>query len=273
MKKLLILGAGDVARRALPLLHDFIIDAPTRAEFDLDAPLFERLLRDADALLYTVPPPNVGGVDVRMARLLAFWREHGGAPQHLVYISTSGVYGDCAGDWVDESRALAPQSPRALRRVDAEAQLRTFAAVMGASLSILRAPGIYAAERLPLQRIRDGVPILHAVEDAFSNHVHADDLAAMCVAALRQPCGIEAYNACDDVPIKMGDWFCALAQYAALPLPPRVSRAELEAQVSAMQWSFVRESRRLSNHKIKRDLGVQLRYSSVLDFLVFLTHK
>ena len=268
MKKLLILGAGDVARRALPLLHDFTIDAPARAEFDLDAPLFERLPRDVDALLYTVPPPNVGEVDVRMERLLAFWREHGGAPQHLVYISTSGVYGDCAGEWVDESRVLNAQSARAVRRVDAELQLRSFALAHDISLSVLRAPGIYAAERLPLQRIRDGVPILHAVEDAFSNHIHADDLAAMCVAALRAPRGVEAYNACDDVPIKMGDWFCALAQYAGLPPPPRVSRAELEAQVSAMQWSFVRESRRLSNHKIKRDLGVQLRYSSVLDFLL-----
>jgi nucleoside-diphosphate-sugar epimerase len=138
---------------------------------------------------------------------------------------------------------------------------------MNVSLTILRAPGIYALERLPLQRLRDKTPILLESEDGYSNHIHADDLANMCAAALKQPQGVQIYHACDDVPLKMGDWFCALADATGLEPPERVSKSALMAKVSAMQWSFVRESRQLSNHKIKQGLGVTLRYPSVLDFL------
>ncbi|MGL4766655.1 MAG: SDR family oxidoreductase [Formosimonas sp.] len=268
MKKLLILGLGDVAKRALSSLTDWEITAPMRVQFDLDTPDFTYLPREAAALLYTVPPRADGVADMRLMNLLKYWRAHGGAPRHVVYISTSGVYGDCAGAWVDESRPLNPESERAVLRVNAERQWQNFAHELGLSLTILRAPGIYAAGRLPLQRLRDGVPILHADEDAFSNHIHADDLAHMCVAALNRPRGVVVYNACDDQPIKMGDWFCAVAQKTGLPMPIRMSKDEVQQQVTPTQWSFMRESRRLSNHKIKRDLPIRLRYSTALDFLL-----
>lgn len=281
LKKLLIIGLGDVARRALPLLREewgvvatqrqlHCVTGVSCLNLDLDAPdagAFGVLPSDVDAVLYTAPPQNHGVVDVRMAAVLAHWLAHGGAPKHVVYISTTGVYGDCGGAWVDERATLSPESGRAQRRVDAEQQLRAFVAQTGATLTILRAPGIYALERLPVDRVRRGVPVLSEAEDGFSNHIHADDLAMMCVAALNKPCGVVAYNACDDVPMKMGEWFTRLAQAANLPVPPRMSRSELERAVPPLQWSFMRESRRLSNEGIKRDLGVVLRYPSVLAFL------
>ena len=280
-KKLLVIGLGDVARRALPLLgagwdvvatqrqrHD--VAGVSCLSLDLDAPeaaAFGVLPDDVDAVLYTAPPPNDGVVDTRMVAVLAHWLSHGGAPKHVVYISTTGVYGDCGGAWLDEQAALNPESGRAVRRVDAERQLRDFAVKTGATLTILRAPGIYALERLPTDRLRRGVPVLNEVEDGFSNHIHADDLAMMCVAALNRPHGVSVYNACDDVPMKVGEWFTHLALMANLPIPARVSRAELERTVPPLQWSFMRESRRLLNANIKRDLDVSLRYPSALDFL------
>lgn len=280
-KKLLVIGLGDVARRALPLLGEGWgvlatqrqwADVPgvSSLQLDLDASdsrAFDVLPSGVDALLYTAPPPNMGDGDARMASVLAHWLAYGGAPKHVVYISTTGVYGDCGGAWVDETAVLNPESGRAVRRVDAELQLRDFAAQTGVTVTILRAPGIYALERLPTDRLRRGVPVLNEEEDGFSNHIHADDLAMMCVAALNQPQGVAVYNACDDVPMKMGEWFTRLAQVANLPLPPRMSRMELERSVPSLQWSFMRESRRLSNASIKRDLGVVLRYPSVVGFL------
>ncbi|TDR27843.1 SDR family oxidoreductase [Hydromonas duriensis] len=278
LNKLLIIGLGDVARRALPALErDWRVWATQRQIVplkkvtsivcDLDDANFDMLPKSAQAVLYTAPPPHVGRCDTRLAALLSHWLAHGGAPRHLVYISTSGVYGDCAGAWVDETCPLNPESERAVRRADAERQLMDFAKRHGMTLTILRAPGIYSLERLPLERLRRGLPVLNEDEDGFSNHIHADDLAMMCVAALAQPSGIKVYNASDDLPLKMGDWFCLLAKAAGLPAPPRMERTALEAALPPMQWSFVRESRRLSNEKIKNELAVRLRYPSVKHFL------
>ena len=285
VKRLLVIGLGDVARRALPLLgagwgvvatqrQQHVAAGVSGVVLDLDAvnaDALDGLPDEVDALLYTAPPPSSGAVDSRMAVVLGHWRANGGAPKHVVYISTTGVYGDCGGAWMDEEAALHPESDRARRRVDAEQQLRAFVAEVGATLTILRAPGIYALERLPLDRLRRGVPVLSEAEDGFSNHIHADDLAMMCVAALNKPQAVVVYHACDDVPMKMGEWFTRLAQATNLPVPPRMGRAELERAVPPLQWSFMRESRRLSNARIKRDLGVVLRYPSVVDFLM--THQ
>lgn len=279
VKKLLIVGLGDVARRTLPLLgSDWQVVATCRGGVDItgfelvyvdldDVDSLRHLPVDVDVVLYTVPPPSSGVIDVRMSAFLSFWRKVAYAPAHFVYISTTGVYGDCSGAWVDELTELDPQSARAVRRVSAESQLREFAAEAGMSLTVLRAPGIYALERLPLERIRKGLPVLSESEDSFSNHIHGDDLAMMCVAALLRPRGVVAYNACDDLPLKMGEWFTQLAAAAGLPTPPRISLIEAANCLSALQWSFMRESRRLSNAKIKIELAVTLRYPTVLDFL------
>ncbi len=175
MQRLLVVGYGDLARRAAPLLAPrFAITALSRkAGFDLDqrATLASSA---ADALLHCVPPPPHGERDARTAQLLAALDEQRVAPKRLVYVSTSGVYGDCAGERVAETRPLNPQTPRARRRADAERQLEHWCAARGTALVILRAPGIYAADRLPLERLRAGAPVLRREDDVYTSHIHAD---------------------------------------------------------------------------------------------------
>jgi nucleoside-diphosphate-sugar epimerase len=180
-----------------------------------------------------------------------------------VYISTSGVYGDCGGDVVDETRPLRPQTARAKRRVDAERQLRGWGARAGVRVTIVRAPGIYAAGRLPLERLTRGTPALNADEDSFVNHVHADDLARIVVAALRRGQANRSYNATDDVPQRMGDYFDLVADVFGLPRPPRIAREEARRTMPPQLYSFMNESRRLSNRRLKRELKIALRYPSV----------
>ncbi|MEQ6292349.1 SDR family oxidoreductase [Vogesella sp. GCM10023246] len=281
MRTLLIIGAGDIARRALPLLtrHWRIIALlrrpeqcaqwrelgalPLLADLDVGRSL-SRLAGLADAVLYTAPPPDSGQHDPRLRKVLSQLAKTASLPQRFVYISTSGVYGNAAGDWLDESRPLQPQSPRAQRRVDAERQLRAFAMLHGCALTILRAPGIYAAERLPLSRFASQAPLIAADEDSISNHIHADDLARLCAAALRQTRGgIRVYNASDSLPLAVGEWYDKLADTLGYPRLPRLSRAQVQQQVSPGLWSFMAESRRLSNARLLRELPGCLRYPTV----------
>jgi nucleoside-diphosphate-sugar epimerase len=186
-------------------------------------------------------------------------------PQHLVYISTTGVYGDCAGALIDETRALHPQTGRARRRVDAERHLREWGRRSGVRISVLRAPGIYSESRLPLKRLAEGVPALLADEDGYSNHVHAQDLARMAVAALRFGHAGRMYNASDDSVLKMGEYFDLVADHCGLPRPPRLSRAEANTRIAPNMLSFMNESRRLSNRRLKTELRFKLRYPTVRD--------
>jgi nucleoside-diphosphate-sugar epimerase len=215
-------------------------------------------------VLHLAPPGESGERDQRSANLIAALSPQ--PPERLVYISTSGVYGDCGGAWVDEDRPLAPKNLRALRRVDAERTLFAWGRQCGVSVSVLRVPGIYAAERLPLMQLRRGAPVLRAEDDVYTNHIHADDLAAACRAALVRGAGGRAYNASDDSEIKMGDYFDLVADRAHLRRPPRIARTAAEAgAISEGLMSFMRESRRLSNTRMKAELGVRLRYPSVYE--------
>ena len=180
-----------------------------------------------------------------------------------MYISTTGVYGDCAGAQIDETRPRCPQSERALRRVDAENQLRDWGKRNAVAISILRAPGIYAADRLPLDRLQRGLPALRAEDDVFTNHIHADDLARACLAALRHGRGGRACNVVDDSELRMGDYFDAVADAFALPRPPRLARADAAACLSPAQLSFMGESRRIGNRRLKNELKVRLAYPLV----------
>ena len=183
----------------------------------------------------------------------------------MIYISTSGVYGDCAGERVDETRPARPVTPRAQRRVDAERQLRRFGRRPGVRVSILRAPGIYASDRLPLERLQKGVKALRGEEDVFTNHIHADDLAMLTCAALRFGRANRCYNASDDSEMKMGDYFDLVADRFGLPRAPRISRREAQQSLSPLQLSFMGESRRLDNRRAKRELRAQWRYPHVAD--------
>lgn len=277
MRRLLIIGCGDVVRRVLPqLVRRWRVYALVRERDpalralgvvqitgDLDrAASLRRLVGLAHAVLHSAPPFEGAEEDSRTRRLIAVLRR-GSLPRRLVYISTSGVYGDCAGDRVFETRRLAPRTARARRRVSAETLLRRFGRESVCAVSILRAPGIYAADRLPLERLRRGLPLLLPEEDIHTNHIHAEDLGRACLAALEHGGAGRAYNAADDSDIAMGDWFDKLADAFALPHPPRVTRAEAERVLPPVQLSFMRESRRLDNARLKTELRLRLRYPTV----------
>ena len=268
MKRLLVIGFGDVAHRTAALLPERIeVRAVSRTRgMDLDRP--ETLLPHAgwaDTLLYCAPPPNEGYTDSRTASLLAALEAGGILPRRLVYISTSGVYGDCGGAWVNESRPVNPQTPRAVRRADAERQLLAWGELHNSAVVVLRAPGIYAADRLPVERLTQGVPALADQDDVYTNHIHADDLAAIALAALGEDAPPGIYNASDDTQMKMGDWFDLVAARFGLPKPPRVSRKEAARSIPAGILSFMGESRRLVNRKMKEGLRVNLSYPTVFE--------
>lgn len=293
MKRVLIVGCGDVAQRALPWLTQrcrvyALVRRPERAEAlralgvtpipgDLDSPRsLRRIAGLADTVLHSAPPAE-GRDDARSRRLLAALVARGSLPRSLVYISTTGVYGDCRGARVDESRPCRPASARAQRRVAAEKHLRAFvrrhakAAQRGAppasSLSILRAPGIYAADRLSLDRLRRADPVLRREEDVYTNHIHADDLAHACVLAMFRAANGRSYNICDDAELRMGDYYDAMADAFGLPRPPRASREECAARLGPMTLSFMSESRRLSNRRARQELRWQPRWPDVVEAL------
>lgn len=241
---------------------------PIPANLDVPLPL-SRFAGWATRVVYLAPPPTQGETD---PRLRAFVRALGGrrAPISWVYASTSGVYGDCQGDWVDESRPVAAQTPRAQRRVDAERTMAWVARSRTIRVSVLRVPGIYAPDReggTPRARLAQGSPVLHANEDVFTNHIHADDLARACLLALWRGATRRTFHICDDSALKMGDYYDAAAALYGLPTPPRVSWAQAQTQLSPMQLSFMAESRRLRNQRMKQELRLRLRYPQVLDGL------
>jgi nucleoside-diphosphate-sugar epimerase len=254
MERLLIAGFGDIARRARSRLaaRFEVLSISRRIGFDLDRP--ETLaIEGAEAVLHLAPPPAHGEIDSRTANLLAALEKRRILPARVVYVSTSGVYGDCGGARVDESRPIAPATPRARRRADAERQLTAWCSEKGIALVVLRAPGIYAADRLPLERLRAGAPARCAADDVYTSHIHADDLAAIAVRALEPDAPPGIYNAADDTEMKMGDWLDLVADVSGLPRLPRGTTVD----------SFVTESRRLDNWRIKDVLGVSLKYPTV----------
>jgi nucleoside-diphosphate-sugar epimerase len=275
--RVLLIGSGDIALRAASLLRGRArVYGVTRRPEDVpklraqgivplvadldDFGALRRLATAPFAVLHCAPPPSDGRDDPRTRRLLAALARAQIIPQRLVYISTSGVYGDCAGARVGETRARRAQTPRARRRVAAEDRLRAWAARRGVRLTILRAPGIYAETRLPLDRIRQGTPVLVPEDDVYTNHIHADDLARAAVAAIFRGRPNRAYNVSDDAELKMGGWFDAVADAFHLQRPPRVTWDEAEQRIAPLLLSFMSESRRLVNARMKRELRVRLAY-------------
>ncbi len=279
---LLIVGCGDVGLRVVKLLRGRyrLLALTTSAQrvgelreagavplignLD-DAATLGRLAGLADAVLHLAPPPLHGRTDPRTARLLqALARQ--GRVRRIVYGSTSGVYGDCGGVPFDETRAVNPGTDRARRRVDAEARLRWYGQAMGARVTLLRIPGIYAGDRAgghPRERLARGTPVLAADDDVFTNHIHADDLARACVAALVRGLPQRVVHACDDTDMKMGDYFDLAADLEGLLRPRRITRAQAGTELSPMSMSFMSESRRLSNRRLKTELKLRLHHATV----------
>jgi nucleoside-diphosphate-sugar epimerase len=277
--RVLLIGCGDIALRTADLLRGKVrLYGLTRRRDEIPklrshgiVPIIgdldryhslERLRMAPFAVLHFAPPPAEGRDDPRTAKLVAALTKARIIPQRFVYISTTGVYGDCAGARVSETRPRKPQTPRAKRRVAAEDRLRRWARRYGVSLSVLRAPGIYAETRLPLDRIRHGTPVLRPEDDVFTNHIHADDLARATVAAAFRGKPNRAYNVNDDAELKLGGWLDAVADAFRLPRPPRVSWDEAEARIAPMLLSFMSESRRLCNARMKRELRVRLAFAT-----------
>ena len=261
-----VLALTSSASRVAELRSQGIV--PLTGNLDRGATL-ARLAGLATRVLYLAPPASEGWTDPRLRTLLRALRLRA-TPLQLVYGSTSGVYGDCGGAWVDETRAVNAGTPRAARRVDAEAQLRFFCRSSGVSAQILRIPGIYAPDReggTPRGRLQKGTPVLRAEDDVYTNHIHADDLARACVAALWKGRPQRVYNVSDSTVLKMGDYYDLAADLYQLPRPPRVARDSAQQQLPAMLLSFMGESRRLLNRRMTQELGLRLRYPTVAEGL------
>ncbi|NMM82638.1 NAD(P)-dependent oxidoreductase [Acidovorax sp. SRB_14] len=291
-QRLLIVGCGDIGLRVARDLHGPAAGRPRVRVLALTsspervAPLralgitplpgnlddratLRRLAGLATRVLHLAPPPS-SGADApwwRDPRTLALVRSLRlrSLPAALVYGSTSGVYGDCSGARVPETRSVAPSTPRAQRRVDAERAVRHLGRA-GVRVSLLRIPGIYAPDRAggtPEARLRKGTPVLAAPDDVFTNHIHADDLARACAAALWRGAAQRVYHVCDDSELKMGDYFDLAADLYGLPRPPRVPRSTAQDQLPLTLLSFMGESRRLDNTRMRRELRLRLRYPTV----------
>lgn len=279
---MLLVGCGDVGLRVATLLRGKVrllalTSSPERCaqlraigvtplQGNLDEPAsLARLAGLATRVVHLAPPPGSGAADPRtrdLTRALCLRS----APLQLVYGSTSGVYGDCQGDWVSETRKLQASNSRAQRRVAAEAWVRLYARLQGVAASILRIPGIYALDRAggtPRERLLKGTPVLAAPQDVYTNHIHADDLARACVAALWLGRPLRAYNVNDDSVLKMGDYVDLAADLFGLARPQRVSREQAQQLLPPMLLSFMGESRRLVNERMKQELRLRLRYPTV----------
>lgn len=284
-RRLLIVGCGDVGLRVAGQLGPgwrvmaLTSDASRRGRLrqagicplvgnlDQRASL-RRLSGLAAQVLHLAPPPGDGRDDPRTAALLEVLSRRT-RPARIVYGSTTGVYGNVGGANLAEHAPLRPATARAARRVAAEARLRAWGRRRGA-VSILRIPGIYALDREggdPRERVRQGRPVLMAGDDVYTNHIHADDLARACVAALFRGAPQRAYNVCDDSSRLTGDHYDLVADLSGLPRPPRLSREDAAARMSPMQLSFLGESRRLRNGRLKQELRVRLRYPDVAEAL------
>ncbi len=272
---LLIVGCGDIGLRvARTWPHSPVIGVVRRAEgearlrsagvipwrLDLDDSLATPYPQTTiTTLIYLAPPPSSGEDDSRLQRLLALLPLER-LPRRLLYLSTSGVYGDQAGAWVTEETPPQPQTARARRRLAAERRIVAFAGRQGVESVILRVGGIYGPGRLPLARIERGEPVVRDSECGYSNRIHADDLAQVIVtAALRAPAGA-LYNVADGQPSSMTDYLLAVADRAGLPHPPEISLAQARQQLSPAMLSYLTESRRLDIRRLQKDLGVVLRY-------------
>lgn len=287
--RLLIVGCGDIGQRVLKRLAGrwrvyaltstpenatalrALGSTPLSGNLDLRHTL-TRCSTLAGHVLHLAPPPGHGNTDPRTRHLVQALRRQAAA-HTLVYVSTTGIYGPGGEHPFDESRPAHPATARAQRRVDAENQLRR-TPVHGAPFSlhtaVLRAPGIYGLDRpggSPLDRLRRGTPVLQQADDVHTNHIHAEDLARACIKSLWHATNRRTYNVCDDSDMRMGDYFDLAADLAGWPRPARITREEAEKTLSPVQMSFLSESRRLLNTRLKNELGLTLLHPTVRDGL------
>lgn len=226
-------------------------------KIDLDKPL-KNIDLTAQHLIYLAPPPPTSKTDTRITNFLRAIEQQ--PPKKFVLISTTGVYGDCKGAWIDETTPLNPSADRAFRRADAERQVQQFCQRLGMPLVILRVPGIYGPGKIPLARIKSGQAIVNKHDSPFTNRIHSDDLVTICEKALLGSGITGIYNATDGHPGTMYDYFVGIASAMNLPAPPAISLAEAQQQLSAGMMSYMAESRRIDNKKLLKDFALVLHY-------------
>ena len=278
-RHILIAGCGYVGQRlALRLREDFDVTGLVRSAdraaelertglhalaIDLDrvragVTIPERL--DQEAIVYLTPPPVLGESDLRLDRFLHLAIV---PPHTFVYMSTTGVYGDTAGAVVDESSAVQPRTDRARRRVSAEEMTRVWCNERHVRRVVLRVPGIYGPDRLPLERLRHVEPVVREREAGMNNRIHVDDLVEACVRSIANPEARGVYNVSDGRPLSSTTFINMVAKAAGLPAPPQVSMEEAQLTFSPERLSFLNESRRVSNERMLKHLGVVLKYGDV----------
>ncbi len=232
---------------------------------DLDQPMLTLPTLSNDYLLfYFVPPTAEGEQDLRMSRFLSSLASAPRQPVHIVYISTTAVYADSAGNWIDETAPTQPVTARGKRRLDAEQQLIEYQHHRATTLSILRVAGIYSASRLPFRQIQARQPILKRVIAPYSNRIHADDLADIAIAAaLNTTTSVAIFNASDGHPGSISQYFWEVASAFALPYPPEITWEAAHQLLSPGMLSYLRESKRIDSRRLTTELGVSLRYPTL----------
>jgi nucleoside-diphosphate-sugar epimerase len=291
----IILGCGDVGRRIIAQLLSSPIKSPDAAidssilactrsaqarqqnafldvqsiQLDLDkAHVLPAEIQGSD-LYYLVPPSKQGLFDTRSRRVIELLRKQGLRPKKIVLISTTGVYGDCRGEWVTEKSATNPQTERGQRRLDSEQQWLTWCEDYNVEINVLRVPGIYAFSRIPRQRLDNKTPVVRAQQSGYSNRIHADDLAMVAITAMRKPIAGEVFNVTDGSPGKISEYLQAACVVLGLPPLTEISMRQAETELSSGMLSYLSESRKISNQKMLSKLNVTLNYP---DFRIGLRH-
>lgn len=288
MKPVLIIGCGDIGQRVAQLCQqrgtpvyglarsaesaDHLQEqhiTPVSGDLTRPESLKDVPTRNAE-IFYFAPPPPEGTTDPRMRNFLAAINQEA-LPCKIVLISTTAVYGDCHGAWITEEQPVNPQTDRGRRRLDAEKTCQAWAKENGVPLVILRVGGIYGPGRLPVARLQIGLPILQEKESPYTNRIHQDDLADICVVAANHvktgKYSEAIYNVSDGQPGTMSQYFKDVAKACGLPLPPEVTREEAQQQMTAGMLSYLRESRRIDNSKLISELRITLRYPTLEDGL------
>lgn len=282
---IVIFGCGDVGRRIAQQLIEGSsaasdITAYTRSQssadlaldlglsslkVDLDSALCEFVTCRGAGLYYTVAPQKHGEQDLRTRALLDQFARDETKPSKVVVISTTGVYGDYEGEWVTEESKTQPVTARGKRRLDSEQQWLAWGAKFLVPITILRVPGIYSYSRLPRERLLKRTPVVRSEECGFSNRIHADDLAAVCIAAMERGQAGQVYNATDGTPGKISEYLQLAAKALNLEPLPEITMQQAQTELSSGMLSYLSESRKISNQKMLNKLGVALRYPGVTE--------
>ena len=289
LKNIYIIGCGYIGKKIADLLlaknvssHCFVKSETSKetcsnmgipvTQFDLDKislTLSKSQLKkfDKSTFAYLAPPQRMGLTDERVEHFIAALESVDAVPHKIVLISTTGVYGDCKGEWIDESRATRPQADRAYRRLSAETQLIEYCEKNNVQYVVFRVPGIYASDKLPVKRLTSGEPIVSAADSGYTNRIHADDLSALCVEALLEKVTLGVYNCCDGQPSTMNDYFTKVADALGYPRPIEISLSEAKQTLSAGMLSYLAESKRISNKKLLKHFKTEFKYPNLVSGL------